>query len=341
MTVLVPEPFTHRPPTMADAEAVAAVITACQAAEGTTTPVTAEEVRDDWAGVDLASEAMVILDPGDCVVACADIMNQADVVISVYGYVHPEVAGRGLGKVLVEWGEEWARGRVEHAPAGTRVVAQHFLNGQNQAAAEIVADAGYQPVRQTWIMAIDLDAALPEPALPPGISIRTFRPGEDDRATFEAVEEAFVDLWGRPRGTFDGFTAMTESETFDPSLWLLAVDQERMAGVVLGKTYSGDGWIDTVGVRRPWRRQGLGLALLHRTFAAYRARGITRVELSVDAQSGTGAPRLYDRAGMRIERHHQRWHKELRPGVAWMGQGDAGALEGGSSATPDEPPSTP
>ncbi len=338
MTISIPDGFTLRSPGAADAAAVAAVITACQAAEGTMTPVTAGEVLDDWVGVDLNTEAIVVLDTEGRIVACADIMNRANVVISVYGYVHPEVAGRGLGTALVEWGERSARSRIDYAPEGTRVVAQYFLNAQNQAAAEIVARAGYEPVRQTWIMAIDLDSAVPEPAIPHGISIRAFQPGEDDRATFEAVKEAFIDLWGQPQGTFERFIAMKESETFDPALWHLAVDGDQVAGVVLGKAYSGEGWIDSVGVRRPWRRRGLGLALLHRAFAAYLDRGISRVELSVDAQSRTGAPRLYERAGMRIDRHYQRWQKELRPGVEWMGHGDPDAVDAGSSPERDVSP---
>ncbi len=55
-------------------------------------------------------------------------------------------------------------------------------------------------------------------------------------------------------------------------------------------------------MRRPWRRQGLGEALLLRSFQAFRERGYTRGTLGVDASSPTGATRLYERAGMRIYR---------------------------------------
>ena len=57
-----------------------------------------------------------------------------------------------------------------------------------------------------------------------------------------------------------------------------------------------------LGVRRAWRRQGLGEALLLRSFAAFRQRGLTRGTLGVDASSVTGATRLYERAGMRVYR---------------------------------------
>ena len=50
------------------------------------------------------------------------------------------------------------------------------------------------------------------------------------------------------------------------------------------------------------RRQGLGEALLLRSFAHFRSRGFTRGTLGVDASSVTGATRLYERAGMRVYR---------------------------------------
>ena len=55
-------------------------------------------------------------------------------------------------------------------------------------------------------------------------------------------------------------------------------------------------------MRRPWRRQGLGEALLLHSFRAFRERGFTRGTLGVDASSPTGATRLYERAGMTIYR---------------------------------------
>ena len=72
--------------------------------------------------------------------------------------------------------------------------------------------------------------------------------------------------------------------------------------------------MDVVGVRRPWRGRGLGLALLRHAFGEFFRRGIGRVELSVDAESLTGAPRLYHRAGMRVLQTYILHEKELRPG---------------------------
>jgi ribosomal protein S18 acetylase RimI-like enzyme len=68
-------------------------------------------------------------------------------------------------------------------------------------------------------------------------------------------------------------------------------------------------------VRRPWRNRGLGLALLRHAFAEFQRRGVRKVSLSVDAESITGAPRLYGRAGMRVRESYAIYLKELRPGT--------------------------
>jgi mycothiol synthase len=87
-----------------------------------------------------------------------------------------------------------------------------------------------------------------------------------------------------------------------------------ISGVCLCKIVGDRGEVDVVGVRRPWRGRGLGLALLRHALGEFYRRGVREVGLSVDAESGTGAPRLYGRAGMRVTESYVLFQKELRPG---------------------------
>jgi mycothiol synthase len=64
-----------------------------------------------------------------------------------------------------------------------------------------------------------------------------------------------------------------------------------------------------LGVRRRWRRRGLGLALLLQSFTDFRRRGATRVGLGVDAESPTGAVSLYEQAGMQVVRRNDAYEK--------------------------------
>ncbi len=74
------------------------------------------------------------------------------------------------------------------------------------------------------------------------------------------------------------------------------------------------GYVHTLGVRRPWRRRGIALALLHHSFGEFFNRGKSKVSLHVDAKSLTGATRLYEKAGMHVDRLSHNYEKELRPG---------------------------
>ena len=306
--------YYSRPPAPEDAVAVAGLMAACVRADGGAEGTSVEHVLDDWHEIDLRGEAVLVLGPDGYVAGYADVVNRAFVSLTVYGYVHPEHRGMGIGAWLVGWGEDWARRRIRLAPEGARVLVKHYVISTNTGARRLLEDAGYEAVRGTYVMEIYLEADSPEPAWSEGLAVRTFVPGRDERAVFEAVEDAFRDVWDRPRGTFERFVAMTQNENFDPSLWFLATEGEEIAGAALCKTVAGEGWVDVVGVRRPWRRRGLGLALLRHAFGEYHRRGVRRVELSVDAGSVTGAPRLYGRAGMRQKTVYVVYQKELRSG---------------------------
>jgi mycothiol synthase len=311
----LPEGYTTRVPAREDAEAVAALISSCQISDTGASDMSLEELLDDWHTLDLTEEAVVVTAPDGRIAAYADVFNRSFVTVSIYGYVHPDYREVGLGTYLVAWGERWARDRMPRAPGNARVVVQHYINSANEGARRLLEGSGYTPVRGIYVMETKLDEAPPLPHWPTGISVRTFVPGKDERTVYEAVEDAFRDLWGRPRNPFERFVRETQKESFDPSLWFLALEGDEIAGLTLCKTLAGEGWVDVVGVRRPWRNRGLGLALLRHAFTVYYRRGTHRVSLSVDAESITGAPRLYGRAGMRVRESYVIHLKELRPGV--------------------------
>jgi mycothiol synthase len=311
----LPEGYATRAPERGDAKAVAALISACQIADTGETDMSVERMLDDWHSLDLAEEAVILTAPDGRIAAYADVFNRSFVIVSIYGYVHPDYREVGLGSYLVAWGERWTRDHMLQAQENARVVVQHYINSANEAARRLLENSGYSQVRGIYVMETTLDEPPTLPRWPADISVRTFVPGRDERAVYEAVEDAFRDLWGRPRNPFERFVRETKNENFDPSLWFLALQGDEIAGLVLCKTLAGEGWIDVVGVKRPWRNRGLGLAPLRHAFTEYQRRNIRRVSLSVDAESITGAPRLYGRAGMRVRESYIIHLKELRPGV--------------------------
>jgi ribosomal protein S18 acetylase RimI-like enzyme len=154
-------------------------------------------------------------------------------------------------------------------------------------------------------MDIDLTDETPEPVWPSGVGVRTLADGEE-RRMYEAFMEVWQDTSDPPHETFEEWSHwLTRAETFEPSLWFLALAGDELAGFSLCRKDLNDpsaGHVELLGVRRPWRKQGLGHALLLHSFQALRRRGWTRGTLGVDASSLTGATRLYERAGMRVYR---------------------------------------
>jgi mycothiol synthase len=232
------------------------------------------------------------------------VVGYAD--ISVSEYVEVDVAADACWDLLLGWAEARAR------ELGKPTVRTFFPPGH--ALEQVVAARGYRYARSSLRMWVELDER-PDVELPPGIEVRDYR-AEDEDVLRAAVNEAFAldDLWREvtPRA-FEVF--YTGEPASDPSLWALAWDGDELAGCVLpDPEREGDttaGWIKILAVRAPWRRRGLGGALLRLGFARLYDRGLRRVGLAVDAENPTGAVRLYERAGMRPVRWNDTWLLEL------------------------------
>lgn len=135
----------------------------------------------------------------------------------------------------------------------------------------------------------------PAPVWPEGITVRTFIPGQDDRAVFETIEEAF-------EAPFEHWDEIyTYREDFDPTMWHLALAGDKVVGALLCVPVPAMGWVDMLGVRRPWRKKGLGMALLLQAFRDLYRRGLRQIALSVGAQNATGAQKLYERRNARCQ----------------------------------------
>lgn len=182
-------------------------------------------------------------------------------------------------------------------------------------AADCLRARGYEVVRHSFQMRIELHGELERPRWPHRVAVRPFESGKDDEAVWEVQQETFADQFEYVRQSYEEWRAYSFLGIHDPSLWFLAVDGAEVAGIALCRPeWSGDqdlGWVSVLGVRRPWRRKGLGLALLLHSFAELRSRGKRRAGLGVDALNPTGAVRLYERAGMHAARRNDQLKKPL------------------------------
>jgi mycothiol synthase len=325
MSATPPPPgYTVRRPTIDDLGAVAGLVGAVNVAEFGESDYSDEDLRDEWAELDLATDAWLVVAPGGHVVGYAGVSHRQHVRVDTDVYVHPDHEGRGVGTFLVRAIEARGRDHVPLAPAGARVVLNNWINGRNPRARQLLEGEGYAPARFFWRMTADLTEAPPPPAWPAGLAVRGSASLEDERAAHAALEEAFGDHWGHVPSTFEAWAQRVKGERHDPSLWFLAIAGEDVAGAALCHQDGETGWVDSLGVRPAWRRRGLGLALLRHALGEFHRRGRRRAALGVDAANETGAPRLYEGAGMRADHQYAVYQKELRPGQELPAEEDCG-----------------
>ncbi len=325
----LPAGYQLRPARLQDLPAAVTVFNACAKQVSGVEEFAVQEFESEWTepGFDLERDTRVVIAPDGALVAYCEVWDVDDphVRIPVWGRVHPQHAGKGIGTALLRWAEERACQSIPQAPEGAQVVAISLMLTIDRAAGELLCSAGYQFKRHFLRMVIDINEVPPEPSLPQGIRVRQFVRGQDEHATILALRESFRDHWGFVEHPLEEELArwehfMETDRRFDPTLWFLAMAGEEVAGISLCYDHAFDdhemGWVGSLGVRRPWRGQGLGLALLQHSFQEFHRRGKARGGLSVDAESLTGATRLYLKAGMHSDpqRQFNLFEKELRPG---------------------------
>ncbi len=326
--------WTFRPATLEDIHAAAELFNARSRFFYGEDQVEAEKMLGWWKGSQLNLET----DTWSCwneqgrMIGWAEVENPGSPHIQIECGVilHPiAMADAALWDELIRWGEARCRQYIPLAPEEARVTAVAMALLKDEHRQQAWLRNGYEQVRVSNRMRIDFadTVAIPQPVWPEGIELHPFDQEQDFESLIAACREAFRDHWGYFEQPFEeDLTRRQEwirslGKDFDPSLWFVAVhaDSDEFAGFCLcDPQISGDptrGYVASFGVRDSYRRQGLGLALLHYAFAELRHRGKVAVELDMDAENLTGALRLYTRAGMHPIRQLYTYEKELRPGT--------------------------
>jgi mycothiol synthase len=331
--------FLFRPATLDDVDEAVALGNACSMELIGRPEFNARQFRNDWQSpsMNIETDLRVLLTSDGTMVGYAGVWD-AEPHVSVYSWtnVHPQWRGRAIGTYLARWLEERARQSIAKAPADARVILEQNKLVVDEPGRAFLDAHGYRVTRYFSRMRIDMDGPPPTARFPEGVHATTcaaLGPTPDHwlRALVIAEQDIFRDHWGHVERSLEHDIAewghwIEHADEYDPTLWFLAVEDAPggegtgpIAGVAICDPKTAEdadmGYVASLGVRRQWRRQGVGLALLHHAFGVLCQRGTRKVALDVDAASLTGATRLYERAGMHIERQSVYYEKELRPGV--------------------------
>jgi ribosomal protein S18 acetylase RimI-like enzyme len=316
----LPSGFRLRPARDEDAEAVARFANEEGMAIVGAPLIDADWLRRRWTspGVDRDRDvALVETTHGEVCGVVSVVSEPPFTSIFALGIVAPAFHGLGIGAALVPESERRAGRFLPLAPPDAQVVIHAGALADEPRVGELLSSQGYMEVRRFELWRIDFSAA-PRSATPvEGITIRTMRPDDAERF-FEAHREAFADHWGEGDTPYEEFRhEFFDAADYDPRLWFGGWDGGELAGYVGARDESREdserGYVSLLGVRRPYRRRGVGEALLLHACAELYARGRKGADLHADADSLTGATRLYSRVGMTAHPRFATWEKELRP----------------------------
>ncbi len=244
-------------------------------------------------------EAIILLDwssPGVQLEQDARLGRDSYALVESFGdeRVWIGLAGRP-STALLDWAELRAR------ELGSRLVCGGWTT--QEALLRELQRRGFRLTRNSYRMAIDFREPTPDPVWPAGVEVRTFKPG-DERIFYDLHQEAFADTWEPIEETYERWAhRLLSPPEFAPALWALAVVGDDAAGPAICHPQAVDtqlGWVAILGVRRTFRGRGLGRALLLHSFAEFRRHGMTRAGLGVDAESLTGAHKLYESVGLHV-----------------------------------------
>lgn len=199
--------YTVEPLTMA---AIPEVVDMLNSHSMATLGIKTEVLEDDIAywltpGLNLESDTRIIRDSHGKVVGFAEFWDLAEphTRYNVFGTVHPDYEGLGIGSYLLAWLEDRAQLSLVKAPPEAQVILAHGIDSRLAGSARMLEANGFQLTWRYYHMHIELDQPIPEPNIPVGITIWTVQNEEDQRRLLLSLWDAFHDHWGYVEEPFE------------------------------------------------------------------------------------------------------------------------------------------
>ncbi len=303
------EKYYLRLPTPQDIQSVYDLMIRCDIRDVGFPDSDREDVTHDWEQINLARDAWLAFDAKGTLHGYSAILPWGEGARMVI-YDDPGTEGTDLFLGLLLMCEKRAVNVIQEKNNPAKRGIYTHLSDSAAYQSSILKEAGYSIKKYIFNMHKDLSGEQPDPQLPEGFSIRAAVPGQDEPAIHALVQEAF-DWRKREYQTFEDWKKfMIHPDSFDPGLWFLAIKDNEIIGTCLCFNQTDIGWIRQLAVKKPYRKLGIGRALLQHSFKSFKAPGLPKAGLAVESEN-PNAVNFYLSAGMYKAVHLNEFVKEI------------------------------
>jgi len=226
-------------------------------------------------------------------------------------YIHPSIRSSNLGKEMLRWCENRIReiGQQKRQPVQLRTYTLENQSQQNQ----LLKKQGFKVDRQFITMAKSLESPLSIPQISSDFSLSHIQGKQDISAWVDLFNESFIDHWDHHELTIEQAQYWQNQPNYKSELDLVAIAPTGTFAAFCKCQLNSNqiGWIEWLGSRRGFRKLGLGKTMLFAGLSQLQKAGATTAKLSVDADSLTGATKLYESVGFQPVATWLSWVKPL------------------------------
>ena len=226
------------------------------------------------------------------------------------GWLVPEWRRKGIGRALLRWQEQRLRHIAQMQPTTKPCVFGGNADETQPGNRALLLSEGYTVAFTFVWMTCQIP---PEPIqltpLPDGLEIRPVE-REQLPAIYAANEEVFSESHDSLE-SYEIWLSKLGGPDLDTSLWVVAWDGDQITGHVISTSDEAGVHTPWVATRRPWRRRGLGKALMTCMLQRCQERGITQADIGTVAENPDKAAHLYESVGYQIVSRHPRYRKPM------------------------------
>jgi ribosomal protein S18 acetylase RimI-like enzyme len=226
------------------------------------------------------------------------------------GWLVPEWRRKSIGRALLRWQEQRLRQIAQTQPMTKLCVLGGNADETQPGNRALLLSEGYTlAFTFVWMTCQIPTEPIQLTPLPNGLEIRPVE-REHLPVIYIANEEAFSESHDRPE-SYEIWLSELGGPDPDTSLWIVAWDGDQIAGYVISTSDEEGAHTPWVATRSPWRRRGLGKALMTRMLQRCQERGITQADIGTRAENPGKSLHLYESVGYQVVRRQPRYRKPM------------------------------